>query len=319
MHTITAKPKYTDEELKKLEGYFIQNHHLDTIINYNCDGYKENGEPLFFFRKNIIPQQVCEDAYKSFRHAVSKGGNRGSAGGVVPNRKESNTMSISFDEKGNALKAVAKTGKTRGHRGLKSGIVSKTHVAHHMVESGIAGYFDRQTRIPYCRQTSFNEHQFEKFKKGYPYIKYISDLFKEVCPKRWQNQKDVINKTSNDFFIKDTVFTTITINRNFRTAIHTDKGDLPEGLGNLGVLQAGNYSGAYTVLPKYKIGFDVRSGDVCFFDVHEFHGNTAIKGVGKYERISIVCYYRKNMQFCKSAKEELEIAKRLVSKKGLNK
>ena len=70
MHTITAKPKYTDEELKKLEGYFIQNHHLDTIINYNCDGYKENGEPLFFFRKNIIPQQVCEDAYKSLRGKI---------------------------------------------------------------------------------------------------------------------------------------------------------------------------------------------------------------------------------------------------------
>ena len=34
-----------DEEIKKLEGYFVQDHHLDTIINYDCDGYKENGEP----------------------------------------------------------------------------------------------------------------------------------------------------------------------------------------------------------------------------------------------------------------------------------
>ena len=72
-------------------------------------------------------------------------------------------------------------------------------------------------------------------------------------------------------------------------------------------------------MPKYKIGFDVRSGDVCFFDVHEFHGNTEIKAKGKYERISVVCYYRKNMINCKSAQEEQEIAKRLIDRKGLNK
>ena len=48
-HTIKAKAKYSDEEVKKLEGYIVQNHHLDTIIDYDCDAYKENGEPLFFF------------------------------------------------------------------------------------------------------------------------------------------------------------------------------------------------------------------------------------------------------------------------------
>ena len=72
-------------------------------------------------------------------------------------------------------------------------------------------------------------------------------------------------------------------------------------------------------MPKYKIGFDVRSTDVCFMDVHEYHGNTAIKGKGKYERISVVCYYRKNMVFCKSALEEMEIAKRLKNRANLNK
>ena len=40
MRTITAKAKYTDQEIKKLEGYFIQDHHYDQIIDYDCDGYK---------------------------------------------------------------------------------------------------------------------------------------------------------------------------------------------------------------------------------------------------------------------------------------
>ena len=48
MRTITAKAKYTDQEIKKLEGYFIQDHHYDQIIDYDCDGYKEDGSPLFF-------------------------------------------------------------------------------------------------------------------------------------------------------------------------------------------------------------------------------------------------------------------------------
>jgi hypothetical protein len=308
MLTITAKAKYTDEEIKKLEGYFIKDHHYDQVIDYDCDAYKEDGTPLFFFRKNIIPSVVCEQAYKSLRHAVAKGGNRGSAGGVPPSLKKNSD--------GNLIK---KAGKTRGYRINKDGKISKTHEAYNKVESGIAGYFDRQTRIPYCRQTSFNEHKFQKFKAAYPYIKIISDKFKEVCPERWQAQKDMIDKTSPDFYIKGTVFSTITINRNFRTAIHKDKGDLKEGFGNLGVLEAGNYDGALTVMPKYKVAFNVRSGDVCFFDVHEYHGNTEIKGKGKFERISVVCYYRKNMIYCKSALEEMEIAKRLKNKANLNK
>lgn len=316
MRTITAKAKYTDEEIKKLEGYFIKDHHYDQVIDYDCDAYKEDGTPLFFFRKNIIPSGVCEQAYKALRHAVAKGGNRGAAGGVP--EKRTDKVGLKFNEDG-TIEKTNKTGKTRGFRVNKNGTISKTHEAFVKVESGIAGYFDRGTRFPYCRQTSFNEHKFQKFKAAYPYIKIISDKFQEVCPERWQAQKDMIDKTSSDFYIKGTVFSTITINRNFRTAIHTDKGDLKEGFGNLGVLEAGNYDGALTVMPKYKVAFNVRSGDVCFFDVHEYHGNTEIKGKGKFERISVVCYYRKNMIYCKSALEEMEIAKRLKNRANLNK
>jgi hypothetical protein len=65
----------------------------------------------------------------------------------------------------------------------------------------------------------------------------------------------MIDKTTKDFYIANTVFSTITINRNFRTAIHKDKGDLPEGFGNLGVLQAGNYEGGITVTAKIQSWF----------------------------------------------------------------
>jgi hypothetical protein len=62
-------------------------------------------------------------------------------------------------------------------------------------------------------------------------------------------------------------------------------------------------------MPKYGVAFDVRSCDVCLFDVHELHGNTPITSKGYYERIAIVCYYRTNMEHCGNAQQELEKAK----------
>ena len=56
MRTITAKAKYSDQEIKKLEGYFIQDHHYDEIIDYDCDGYKEDGSPLFFLERMLFQQ-----------------------------------------------------------------------------------------------------------------------------------------------------------------------------------------------------------------------------------------------------------------------
>ena len=63
-------------------------------------------------------------------------------------------------------------------------------------------------------------------------------------------QNKAYSKKKIDFKIHDTVFTTVTVNKNFRTAAHYDAGDLKEGFGNLAVLQTGEYSGAYTVIPK---------------------------------------------------------------------
>ena len=187
----------------------------------------------------------------------------------------------------------------------KDGTLSNSPKAK-QVNSGIIGYADRYARIPYCRTTEFTYKHFEQYKKSLPYIRYISNLFKKYVPERWAKQKEQWDLTNDDFKIKDTVFTTVTVNKNFRTASHYDAGDLEEGFGNLAVLQTGDYTGGYTVMPKYGIGLNVRNFDLALFDVHELHGNTEIKPKGFYERISVVCYFRKKMIECGSAKEELE-------------
>jgi len=302
-----AKAYGTFEEWSERAGSLINEKEIDHIIDYDCDAYDDEGNPLFMFRKNVIPAALCKQAYGVLRHAATPTNNRGNAAGE---------FDITEDVAQKNMQVSAKT-KTRYQTVTKEGYISKTMRAK-TVDSGIIGFFDRTVRFPYCRQTAWTEKNFDQFRKAYPYIKKISDLFREACPERWEAQNAVAQQTNKDFVIGETVFTTVTVNKNFRTAIHTDQGDYKGGLGNLAVLQAGQFSGGFTCLPRYRIGFDVRNTDVCFFNVHEWHGNLEIKAKAPYERISIVSYYRENMFKCGSAENELQLVKSRKDLKGLN-
>ena len=91
------------------------------------------------------------------------------------------------------------------------------------------------------------------------------------------------------FKIKGTSFTTVTTNVNaLPPKIHKDKGDDEEGFGNLAVIENGEYSGGGTCLPQYGVGFDVRSGDVLFMDVHEMAWEFTYEG--NYTRCYTIVY-----------------------------
>jgi hypothetical protein len=98
--------------------------------------------------------------------------------------------------------------------------------------------------------------------------------------------------------VPETPFTTVTVNKTFRTAAHYDAGDLTAGLSNLLTLSNnGNYSGAYLVAPEYRVAVNVRPGDLLLINNHEvMHGNTPIVCHDEVaERISLVVYFRENM------------------------
>ena len=102
----------------------------------------------------------------------------------------------------------------------------------------------------------------------------------------------------------------MTVNRNFQTAVHQDQGDLKQGFGVMSCLRRGRFDGCYFVFPKYRVALDMRTGCVLCGDVHEWHGNTPMRGNhGMFERVSLVFYYREKMKRCGSAEEELEHAK----------
>lgn len=284
-----VRPAAAQEEAWK--GARLTDANYDFLANEDCDVYKPNGEMLLQFRKNILPAELCARAYRVMRTVGGDASNRG----------------------------VAAIGKAE-HSKRKDGTLSKTqrvlitktsHPELMGVDSGVIGYMDRMSaRFPYCRQTAFNLDHPDLFAQCMDYIQAVDRVFADVSPIRHAAQLDVVRKTHPDFVIHGTAFTTVTVNKNFRTLVHQDAGDLKEGFGVMSVLRGGRYTGGYTVFPEYRVAANMSTGDVLLADVHEWHGNTPIVGKPNgYERVTCVFYYREKMQFCKSAAEELDYAK----------
>lgn len=180
---------------------------------------------------------------------------------------------------------------------ISEAYISDTTYAN-VVMSGIAGWFDRYPRIPYGRATSYTQHYFDKFKLSFPFLQSLDRGFRELLPWRWGNQRAAANKVDSRFLVPETVFTTVTVNKTFRTACHRDAGDFTEGLSNLLVLSNnGNYSGGYLVFPELRVAINVRPGDLLLVNNHEIiHGNTPMVMHDEVaERISLVCYLREKM------------------------
>ena len=186
--------------------------------------------------------------------------------------------------------------KKEAHK-VENKYISDTTYAN-QVNSGIAGWFDRYPRIPYGRATAYTQHSFDKFKMSFPFLQTLDRGFAELLPTRHAAQREAADKIDSAFLVPQTVFTTITVNKTFRTAAHRDAGDFTNGLSNLLVLSNnGNYSGGYLILPEVRVAVNVRPGDLLLVNNHEYiHGNTPIVTNDEVaERISLVCYLREKM------------------------
>jgi hypothetical protein len=166
------------------------------------------------------------------------------------------------------------------------------------VMSGIAGWFDRYPRIPYGRATSYTAREPAKFAMSYPFLQSLAKGFSDLLPWRYNNQMEAAKKLDPAFLVPKTPFTTVTVNKSFRTACHFDAGDYTAGLSNLLTLSNnGNYKGCYLVAPEYRVAVNPRPGDLLLINNHEvMHGNTQIELLDDVaERISLVVYFREKM------------------------
>lgn len=190
------------------------------------------------------------------------------------------------------------------------GSVSKTHIGE-TVNSGVLGFYDRYPRIPYCRKCAWNQQNPEKFAAMLPLFAEVSEVFRQNWEEKWKLQNEVVAKTHTDFVIPGTVFTTVTVNKNYRTAAHRDPRNLKDSISTMLVIHDGKIDGGELILPELDVALRFRNGDLVWFENQKrIHGNAPVTRYGsKAQRCSMVFYYREKMTECGSHLAELERAK----------
>ena len=320
---IVAPEILSEEYLQSKEGEYFPLSTYKHVIKSDADVYgidsTGNKKLILKFRKNLIPKNICEIALVNLKKAaMRKNDNRGAAGGVLDAKKLPKYV-----------KGLAKAGKFRtvGYYNAQGKIINSS--LGNVSQSNIIGFYDKADRnlgrgAPKCRLTAFTAKEVDKWNECVPYFQYADACFRVLVPDR---HKDQWNRAHQSEFVVDgTSFSTITINHNWRTALHKDDGDYEGGFGNLMVLEEGKYDGGYTGFPRYGVCVDVRMGDFLAMDVHDWHCNTPLNGpknkdgTDNFARVSIVCYLREGMEKCKgtSLAESIEMSGQTLLKKQEN-
>ena len=314
---INAADCLSDTECDSLKGTYMGNNSYETIISEDCDYYCE-GVPIFKFRKNAFSKDLLTTAWDNCKYmAVSSRGRGAAAGPIDPNSQYWKKRTISKIDKWSAKYMVKdkKTGEMKE---------SKMRVNNTTASSPI-GFYGRTKGLGVdlpCRLSHYTRANLHKFTEAYPYFQAIAKHYEELLPDQYITQAE--RARANDYHIPETPFSTITVNRNFRTALHKDTGDFG-GWACLSVLEENKYSGGLFVLPKFKVAIDMRHGDLLVADVHQYHGNTELYeteedkdyndrnpqetfndnlevGVlglnNRFSRISFVCYLREDIINC---------------------
>ena len=373
----------SDEDIAKRQGtWFTEDELVHPVIRNNVDVYyldDEGNEVLLLkYRKNQISDELCDIGWKSYKDLAKPSRGRGASAGpidtegqyfgkraVVHTKKWSTgylkpagkilkeelevfdfeevkkrTLALNLevldeDSKEDLIYKIVDSKK----------LVSSMKVNNQVASNPIGFYEESKNfaKLP-CRLTHFTRVNYDKYHEGLPFIQRIDQCFKKLIPEAHKKQLCKASEKCH-LQIPKTCFSTITINRNFRTALHRDAGDYKEGFGNLTVIERGKYQGGYTCFPQFGVGVDVRRGDFLAMDVHEWHTNTPIyetdedktynegldpvfkdnPEVGtvgiyeKYTRLTFVCYLREKISKCPNQKDLTEHDLAHLTKSGHSK
>ena len=316
MYVMTIKKIYldriiSDEELKSVKGTFLHSGYVHNFINYDCDIYDSyTREFICSYRKKRI--KTSHKAWSNYRHlSVASRGRGASAGPIDP-------TSIYWSKRDLI--------KTNGFKTsyMVKGKPSKMSV-NNQVSSTPIGFFEKTKALGIdkpCRLTFHTSQSLKEYENGKPYIHELNKWFKHIRPQEHKLLLDRAN-LQPEFKIDHTAFSTVTMNRNFRTAVHQDAGDFGH-IAVLSCLEYGKYSGCLFLLPAWGIGIDLRQDDILVANVGNYHcnseiyttleqdeynaklpkvfkGNPAVGTVGIYEdysRITFVSYLREKLIDC---------------------
>ncbi len=314
---IDATSTRSDAECDSLKGTYMGNDSYETIISEDCDLFCE-GVPIFKFRKNPFHKETLKRAWDNCKYMAKASRGRGASAGPI------DPESVYWKKR-----EIYKMNKWRASYMVKDRTTGEMKQSKMQVNNEVAsqpiGYYGKTkglgSDLP-CRLSHYTKTHMKDFENAIPFFRAIGDNYKDLLPDQYNCQME--RAKVNDYHIHETPFSTITINRNFRTALHKDSGDYG-GWACLSVLEENKYHGGLFVLPKYKVAIDMRHGDLLVADVHQWHANTELYeteedkkyndenpqqtykdnlevGVlglnNRFSRISFVCYLREDIINC---------------------
>ena len=314
---IDASSALTDAECNTLKGKYLGADSYETIINEDCDYFCE-GVPIFKFRKKPFHKDTLKRAWDNCKYMAKASRGRGASAGPI------DPESVYWKKR-----KIYKMNKWRASYMVKDRTTGEMKESKMQVNNEVAshpiGYYGKTTGLGLdlpCRLSHYTRTNMDNFTGAIPFFQSIAHDYEQLMPDQYASQMERAIK--NDYHINETPFSTITINRNFRTAVHKDSGDFG-GWACLSVLEENKYSGGLFVMPKYKVAIDMRHGDLLVANVHEYHGNTelyeseedkkyndenpqqtykdnlevGILGLNnRFSRISFVCYLREDIINC---------------------
>ena len=282
------RSRVSQGELDEKLGKILTDEDINLLVTRDAKIRKPDGSVLAIYRRGIIPEEIAEASWPTL-HGLR--------------------------------------GMDTANRGLAGGskrftLASKKRTEAKRVASTILGAIDPMGPRKYCRLTAWTGREPGLWQGLWPLLGFIAERMALDSPERYAAQMEHVRRTEPEWVIPGTPFSTVTVNNSYPTGVHTDKGDLDEGISTLAVFRRGDFSGGILCFPEYRVGVAMGDRDLLLMDAHDFHGNTwlvcNVCGVRMErdhpecgtERISLVSYYRTRMVECGSG--ETEKAKAIV-------
>jgi len=264
----------TDAEVEAMRNTFANSAHYDYLVEEDALVIGPDGI-IARLVTNCLDEKLVANTREHFAKVKGDLTNRGSVlgnGSMMDRERKDGTLSYT---KAVPLSIVRKLRATNTY-------------------SDFLGWMDKSKfgdRFPECRQTAWSAKSPEIHGAAVPFMRAVDAIYAQELPDHYARQMEFMKSVSVDFKFEGTTFSTCTVNRNLRTAYHTDHADFAGGMGNLVVLTGED--GAL-VMPKFRIAFLPRPTDVLLMNVHEMHGNLPFTG----ERLTGVFYAREHIDEC---------------------
>jgi hypothetical protein len=247
---------------------------VDQLLTTQTKVYKPNGELLLALVKDILDEDLCDEAFELLRQVKGDPSNRPEIVG-----------------KGARMQAVRKDGTVGLRIGVPSSVLKlyggKTDfLGHYRYKNSAPG-------APDCKLTGWTRSKPSIYQDVMPLIHEVNKIYKAFLPTAHKRQMEYVGTVPQEHKIRGTAFTTLYVLKNAPTAVHTDDMDIRTGFGVMTSL--GGWKGGELYFPKFRVAVDYRPGDVILADVHELHGNfPLIEGI----RVACVFFVREGIHEC---------------------